>query len=197
VDHLLDIGRLRSRNKTAVRAGSLRDHKAQLYYDADRGLPFLDNSIDGAYAFRILETLRDPNALMEELWRVCKPGAAIYIRVPHSSSPMNTWSDPETKRAFNSQFFERYVPQSIWASNRVRARFYIDYMRLAHQAAGGWFAARNPLRLLFSGMMEAIANQHSGTVYRAEKWWGPVVGGFEELQVLLTVAKHESNPFRL
>jgi SAM-dependent methyltransferase len=195
VDYLLDIGRLRSRNRAAVRAGTVRDARKDLIYDPRLGLPFQDSSFDAIYAFRVLETVDDPLSLIEEIWRVGRPGAAVYLRVPHGSSSLNTWKDPEAGRAFNTQFFEGFEPGSPWENYRVRARFHVDYVRLAHQAAQGIFAARNPLRILFSGLMEALANQDRSTQYRAERWWGPWVGGFEELQLLLTVAKPESNPF--
>lgn len=195
MDYLLDIGRLRSPNKSTLRAGTKRDLRADVYYDPGHGLPFRDNSFEGAYAFRVLETVEDPIGLLDELWRVCKPGAAIYVRVPHGSSSLNVWKDPEGRRGFNTQFFEGYEPGSPWESWRLKARFHVDYVRLAHQAAQGIFAARNPLRILFSGMMETLANQDRSTQYRAERWWGPWVGGFEELQILLTVEKEESNPF--
>lgn len=195
MDYLLDIGRLRSRNRAAVRAGTLRDARKDLIYDPKLGLPFQDSSFDAIYAFRVLETVDDPLSLIEEIWRVGRPGAAVYLRVPHGSSSLNTWKDPEAGRAFNTQFFEGFEPGSPWENYRVRARFHVDYVRLAHQAAQGIFAARNPLRILFSGLMEALANQDRSTQYRAERWWGPWVGGFEELQLLLTVAKPESNPF--
>jgi SAM-dependent methyltransferase len=195
VDFLLDIGRLRSRNRSAVRAGTARDVRKDLLYDPRRGLPFRDNSFDAIYAFRILETVDDPLALLEEIWRVGKAGAAVYIRVAHSSNSLNVWKDPEAGRGFNTQFFEGFEPGSPWENARLHARFHIDYVRLAHQAVQGVFATRNPLRILFSGVMEALANEDRSTQYRAERWWGPLVGGFEELQLLLTVEKEEIDPF--
>jgi SAM-dependent methyltransferase len=195
VDFLLDIGRTRSRNRAAIRAGTVRDARRDLIYDPNRGLPFRDNSFDAIYAFRILETVDDPLLLMEEIWRVGRAGAAVYLTVPHSSGSLNIWRDPEAGRAFNTQFFEGFEPGSPWENRRLRARFHIDYVRLAHQAVKGFFATRNPLRILFSGMIEALANEDRATQYRAERWWGPLVGGFEELQVLLTVSKEETNPF--
>jgi SAM-dependent methyltransferase len=197
VDRVLDIGRLRSHNKSAVRAGTARDRRKELLYDPNRGLPFADDAFDAVYAFRVLETVDDPLFLMEEIWRVSKAGAAIYIRVPHVSSPLTATKDPEGKRAFSSQYFEGFQPESLWENSRLKPRFYIDYVRLAHSPAQGWFQPRNPLRIIFSGMAEALANQHRGTQYKAERWWGPWLGGFEEVQVLLTVAKPETNPFVL
>ena len=195
MDYLLDIGRVRSRNRGAVRAGTVRDARKDLIYDPNRGLPFQDNSFDAIYAFRVLETVNEPLRLVEEIWRVARPGAAVYLRVPHSSNSLNMWKDPEASHAFNTQFFEGFEPGSPWENGRLHARFHIDYVRLAHQAVQGLFATRNPLRILFSGLMEALANEDRSTQYRAERWWGPLVGGFEEMQVLLTVSKEETDPF--
>lgn len=47
--------------------------------------PFEDNSIDHIQAYHVVEHLGDPGFFnfMQEMYRVCKPGASIDIVVPH------------------------------------------------------------------------------------------------------------------
>jgi len=46
-----------------------------------RRLPFGANSVDRVYLNDVVEHVSDLIALMEEIWRVCKPNARVHIRV--------------------------------------------------------------------------------------------------------------------
>ena len=48
--------------------------------------PWDDNSIDEIYMKDVLEHLPDTIRVMEEIYRICKPGAKIYIAVPYWNS---------------------------------------------------------------------------------------------------------------
>ena len=50
-------------------------------------LPFRSDVFDGAYLSHVLEHMRDPVALLSEIWRVCKSDALVVVRVPHFSNP--------------------------------------------------------------------------------------------------------------
>lgn len=52
----------------------------------DTPYPFQDNSIDFIVAISILEHLDDFLGVMAEIHRIAKPGASVYILVPHFSS---------------------------------------------------------------------------------------------------------------
>lgn len=62
-----------------------RTVKADIYCDIEKGIPLETNSIDYVYADMVLEHVKDIFFVMDELWRVCKPGAIIEIYVPHYS----------------------------------------------------------------------------------------------------------------
>ena len=63
--------------------------------DLRRGLPFNDSIFDGVRAHHCLEhfTGDDLLFLVDEVWRVCKPGAKLEITVPDATSP-NRYRDP-------------------------------------------------------------------------------------------------------
>lgn len=60
--------------------------------DLNKKLPFKDNSVDYIYSSHVLEHLENPTKFMLELYRICKPGATIYLRVPHFSM-FGTYAD--------------------------------------------------------------------------------------------------------
>lgn len=71
------------------------DHLVSLETDP---LPFPDNSVDSVIAHHILEHMGDGYFhLLKELYRVCKHGAIIDIRVPHPNHEIFL-NDPTHKR---------------------------------------------------------------------------------------------------
>lgn len=63
--------------------------------------PFPDNFADSVIMSHILEHVEYPMQVLEEVWRISKPGAKIEIRVPHYSG-MFAWRDPTHRRAFST-----------------------------------------------------------------------------------------------
>jgi len=49
-------------------------------------IPFEDAEFDVVYLMQVFEHLREPHLFMEELRRVSKPGATLYLAVPNSRS---------------------------------------------------------------------------------------------------------------
>ena len=56
-------------------------------------LPFKDNEFDEILALSILEHIKGYVSLMDELYRILKPGGIINIRVPHITY-VEAWADP-------------------------------------------------------------------------------------------------------
>jgi len=71
--------------------------------------PLADNEFDMVIAEHVIEHLDDVIKVMEEIHRVCKPGAIVYIEVPHFSSH-HFFTDPTHKHAFSSRSFEYFIP---------------------------------------------------------------------------------------
>lgn len=64
-------------------------------------LPFKSNSFDGAYLSHVLEHVKEPVLLLEEIRRICKKGALVVIRVPH-------YSNPRTYEIYHKSHFSYY-----------------------------------------------------------------------------------------
>jgi SAM-dependent methyltransferase len=161
--------------------------------DMGRGLPFKDGSLDGVFAYHVLEHLDDFLAIMGEIWRVCRDGAKVYVKVPHASSPFMLWKDPTHRRGmsiatfayfddtyFDGQAFSYYSP----------ARFRIEKAKLNFTLTDRQLdppSYRLPRRLL-NYVFDAVANKSRGYQYACERFWGPLVG-IEEAVLTLRAIK--------
>lgn len=72
--------------------------------------PIENNAYDVIECKMILEHLNNWPQAMEEIWRISKPNAKIYIEVPWFAS-MYQWIDPTHKVAFAYQTFEYFDPK--------------------------------------------------------------------------------------
>ena len=90
--------------------------------------PWPDHSVDEIYAKDVLEHLPQTSVVMEEIYRITKPGAKIYIAVPY----WNSWeaiTDPTHVSQFNEYTFEFFDPSKDRCKNRQyysNARFHIE-----------------------------------------------------------------------
>ena len=66
-----------------------------------RPYPLPDDGADEVVLNHVLEHFAEPLPLMEEVWRVTRPGGRVLIRTPHCSGPY-AWNDPTHRRAFTS-----------------------------------------------------------------------------------------------
>ena len=85
------------------------DVGADIVHDMKKGFPmFEDNTFDRAEAICCLgqiELNEDFLHVMNELHRVLKPGAYLYILLPHKDSDSNAYIDPFNQRRFNEATF--------------------------------------------------------------------------------------------
>lgn len=75
--------------------------------DFERGLPFRESSIAAAYSIHSVEHMRDLIAFMVNLYRVCAPGARVYIKTPYYTS-RKAFIDPTHVRFMTEESFEYF-----------------------------------------------------------------------------------------
>ena len=75
--------------------------------DFEHGLPFKDGSVHFAYSIHSIEHMRDLITFMEELYRVCAPGAQVHIRTPYYTS-RKAFVDPTHVRYMTEESFEYF-----------------------------------------------------------------------------------------
>ncbi len=157
--------------------------------DFTYGLPFKDNSADAVYAYHLLEHMDDFMGFMNEIWRVCRPNALVYIKVPHGSSPYVTWKDPTHKRGMfiaSFAYFDDTYWEGLFYGYYSKARFRIQKARLNFSIDNVWGFSR-PRRIM-NFLVHVFANRSRWTQYLCERYWGPLVG-IEEAAVVLGAIK--------
>ena len=80
-----------------------------LVCDLEQGIPLSDNSVSRAYANHTLEHIDDLARLVQEIGRVCRPGAAVVVRVPYYAS-VGAFKDPTHRRFFAEETFRYFQP---------------------------------------------------------------------------------------
>jgi hypothetical protein len=85
--------------------------------DLEQGIPLPDDCVDGVYANHSLEHIGHLDLLMQEIYRVCRAGASVTVRVPYYTS-IGAFKDPTHKRFFTEETFLYYSP----ANSRKRTR---------------------------------------------------------------------------
>lgn len=188
----LDLGCRLHGERDAIGVCPAEPPRGGVRADYARGLPFRDDSIDEIYAYHVLEYVEDFPLLMEEIWRVARPNAMIYLRVPHASSVFPHATDPRRRRAFTIQTFRHYAPGAPRPFNGSRARFEIELARLYFVAP--WEERTQTPRLmkrLARNFLEGAANRSPSAQYLCERWWGRLAG-FEEAFVALRTVKPDT-----
>jgi FkbM family methyltransferase len=78
--------------------------------DISSAFPFEDNTVDELRAYDVVEHLPDRINTMNEIWRVCKPGAKVDIVVP-STDGRGAFQDPTHISFWNINSFRYYSVQ--------------------------------------------------------------------------------------
>ena len=87
--------------------------------------PFEDNIFEVIYCHHILEHVDNLLGVMEEIWRISKPNARIYIYGPVTGS-FEVHSDITHKRSLNSQAFRRcFKPEGDTWGFYTKAKFQV------------------------------------------------------------------------
>jgi SAM-dependent methyltransferase len=80
-----------------------------LVCDLEQGIPLSDNCVHIVYANHTLEHIEHLDLLVREIYRVCRPGAAVIVRVPYYAS-VGAFKDPTQRRFFAEDTFRYFHP---------------------------------------------------------------------------------------
>ncbi len=184
----LDFGRERRRART-LRIAAAGAPDVQIVAQLGTALPFRDNSVDELFLDRALTHTDDLLGVLEELWRISKSNTIIHLRLPHASSAWAVSRDPRHSHRYTLETFNYFDPRFRDGACTSQAAFRVEHARLyltgSRANARGLALARG----VFARTIEGIVNQNRGMQYRWERWFGSLVGGFEEFYVVLSVIK--------
>lgn len=146
----------------------------------DRPYPVPAGCADEIVLNHVLEHFADPLPLLEEVWRMARPGGRVRIRTPHFSGRY-AWQDPTHRRAFTSESFGYFGENGY--SYYTPARFRVERVRLKYFLEDHVWPL--PHRVLGRGV-QWILDRHPTF---SERFLCYLVGGIEELQVTLEAVK--------
>ncbi|ARJ67563.1 hypothetical protein WV31_18815 [Magnetospirillum sp. ME-1] len=92
------------------------DVVADLGRCATTPLPFEDDTFDELLLSHLLEHIAEPLPLMQELWRIAKPGAKMQIRVPHGAHD-DAWTDPTHVKPYFARSFGYFSQPWYWRAD--------------------------------------------------------------------------------
>ncbi len=148
----------------------MEQHDPDLVWDLRKTpWPIADNQFELVYAENIIEHLPDTCAMMEEIWRVSKPGALVKIIVPHYTGYVS-WSCPEHYKTFSSGTFRYFDKQ--FEEVDLKLRYFVS--------------GRHKI---LSAIIDPILNLHFGFSDR----FGALFGGISEVKTTLKVKKAKAN----
>ena len=119
---VLDVGCGRAKYPGAVGLDISTETDADVVHDLDRfPYPLDDDSFDQILMQDVLEHVREPIRVIEELVRIARPGARIQIRTPHFSS-MLAYSDPTHRHYFGVEAIRSLAEPRFAHYTEVRLR---------------------------------------------------------------------------
>ena len=189
----IDIGCGNRKHSGAFGVDIARLKTVDVLADVRLGLPFRDNSIDVVYASHVLEHFEDLVRVLEEIWRVCRPGGRVHITVPHASSSYMLWRDPTHRRGIllsTLDYFDKTQMEGNMFQYYTPTNFRRVYARLRFVAGGstGRYAGGRRLAVaIFTDLLEAVANSSKGAQRVCERWWGQMFGVAEAYVILEAV----------
>jgi SAM-dependent methyltransferase len=137
---VLDVGCGSQKWPGAVGLDISPDTAADIVHDLDVfPYPIADDSFDQVLMQDVIEHVSEPVRVIEELNRVCRPGARIQLRTPHFSS-MLAYSDPTHRHYFSAEAIRTLAEPRFGHYTAVR-------MRVVHVTIDPWL----PFRLLGIG----------------------------------------------
>jgi SAM-dependent methyltransferase len=125
---ILDIGCGSAKMPGAVGLDISSDTDADIVHDLDAfPYPIEDSSFDQILLQDVIEHVREPIRVFEELHRVARPGARIQLRTPHFSSVL-AYGDP-THRHYFSTIAIRSLAEPRFA-HYTNVRFHVVHVSL-------------------------------------------------------------------
>ena len=108
----LDIGCGPNKTSGAIGLDHHPDSQADVLADFEHGyFPFADKSFDHVICSHVIEHVRSPVRLMEECWRVLKPGGTLLVKTPHYTH-WTSWGDPTHYHHFGSDALRHFARES-------------------------------------------------------------------------------------
>lgn len=86
---------------------------AEIICDLEKeSLPFEDNSVAMVNSTYFFEHIENPLQVMQEIWRICMPGALVQIQVPYWGCE-SAFRDPTHKKYYSHRSWEYFDSRQL------------------------------------------------------------------------------------
>ncbi len=107
-----------------------------LICDFEQALPFDNNSIDVVHLRHVLEHIRDLIHFMEEVYRICKKDAVVYVDVPYYAS-RGAFRDPTHLHFISEDTFQYFEHTAEYYG--IKTNFKIEKIRFDYRKPFRYF----------------------------------------------------------
>ncbi|MEM5793516.1 MAG: methyltransferase domain-containing protein [Candidatus Aenigmatarchaeota archaeon] len=122
---ILDLGCGKNKFEGAIGIDFCKDTKADIVHDVNVfPYPFEDDTFDKVIMNHIIEHLDNIVRVMEEVHRISKPDAEVYIKKPHFSC-RDSWRNPTHKHHLAIDSFDYFTDNPMLTTYYTKARFKI------------------------------------------------------------------------
>ncbi len=123
--HLLDVGCGRNKVAQAIGVDRVGIEGVDVVADLERfPYPFVTNAFDEIHARHVIEHVASVVDFLDELHRIARPGARLYITTPHYSYA-HSWRDPTHRWHLSSYTFDYFDVGHPAGYYLGRARFHV------------------------------------------------------------------------
>ena len=128
---VLDVGCGRQKTQGAIGIDIVKDSNADLLHDLNfLPYPFKDNKFDEVICKQILEHLEKPLDVLQEIHRISKPNALLFIEVPHFSC-FYAFCDLQHKRFFSYFSLDAFINKyGLFIIHKRKITFHRSHRRL-------------------------------------------------------------------
>ncbi len=154
-------------------------------YGKMESMPLRDDCFDYVLTQHSLEHTEDFFKTMEEIWRVCKPGAIIEITVPHFTS-IFAQKEPSHRFYFGIDSFRNLTLDPTCEQKYARARFKVleEHLRLFYDSQ--FKPGKLKTVAVFFNHFNFLFNFNFFWQQFCERFW---IFGFDEIYYKLEVEK--------
>ena len=119
---IIDIGCGTKKLDGAFGLDRRKERGVDVICDFEHAVPLKTNAVDVVYMSHIMEHIKDLIPFMEEVYRVCRPGAEVRVIVPYYTS-RGAFRDPTHVRFIAEDTFQYFEPPTDYG---IKTNFKIE-----------------------------------------------------------------------
>jgi len=119
---IIDIGCGTKKLDGAFGLDRRKERGVDVICDFEHAVPLKTNAVDVVYMSHIMEHIKDLIPFMEEVYRVCRPGAEVRVIVPYYTS-RGAFRDPTHVRFIAEDTFQYFEPPTNYG---IKTNFKIE-----------------------------------------------------------------------